>query len=193
MRINWIGYNWISKRMNRRYWKDSLTKPLFEDVLNSLDTLDKLTEFMKSITYRPDPLFGAFHWIQDPVTTVHRGSGDCDDYAWFWYHGLKAIGHEAHIYILYRKKFWINWPVHFVCVWMDESAWLHVASNTESDMIGGYSFRHTAVTLSILNGASLVQAQELAGHADPKVTMRYFHNLDRLRDSAVDLNPIRLS
>lgn len=59
--------------------------------------------------------------------------------------------------------------------------------------ISGHSFRHTAVTLSILNGATLVQAQELAGHIDPKVTMRYFHNLDRLRDSAVDLNPIKVA
>lgn len=59
--------------------------------------------------------------------------------------------------------------------------------------ISGHSFRHTAVTLSILNGATLIQAQELAGHIDPKVTMRYFHNLDKLRDSAVDLNPIKVN
>lgn len=58
--------------------------------------------------------------------------------------------------------------------------------------ISAHSLRHTAVTLSILNGASLIQAQELAGHTDPKVTLRYFHNLDRLRDNAVDMNPIQV-
>ena len=56
-----------------------------------------------------------------------------------------------------------------------------------------HSLRHTAITVSILNGATLIQAQALARHGDPKVTMRYFHNLDRLKSNAVDLNPICVS
>ncbi|MGA9347981.1 MAG: hypothetical protein WBW48_04160 [Anaerolineae bacterium] len=39
----------------------------------------------------------------------------------------------------------------------------------------------------------LVQAMELARHADPRTTKRYFHNLDKLRNHAVNLSPIGLS
>ena len=42
-------------------------------------------------------------------------------------------------------------------------------------------------------GATLVQAMELARHADPRTTKRYFHNLDKLRNHAVNLSPIGLS
>jgi integrase/recombinase XerD len=50
--------------------------------------------------------------------------------------------------------------------------------------ITAHSLRHTAVTLSIKNGASIVQAQAMARHADPKTTMIYFHNEDRLKCGA---------
>jgi site-specific recombinase XerD len=59
--------------------------------------------------------------------------------------------------------------------------------------ISGHSLRHTAITWPILAGASLVQAMELARHADPRTTKRYFHNLDKLREHAVNLSPIAMS
>ena len=55
--------------------------------------------------------------------------------------------------------------------------------------ISGHSLRHTAVTNAILAGASLHKAQDLAGHADPRTTSRYFHHVDRLRSAAVDVIP----
>lgn len=55
-----------------------------------------------------------------------------------------------------------------------------------------HSLRHTAVTLVILSGASILKAQEFARHSDPKTTTRYFHNLDRMKDHAVLIHPIRL-
>lgn len=55
-----------------------------------------------------------------------------------------------------------------------------------------HSLRHTAVTLVILSGASILKAQEFARHSDPKTTTRYFHNLDRMKDHGVLLNPVRL-
>lgn len=58
--------------------------------------------------------------------------------------------------------------------------------------VSGHSFRHTAITWPILAGATLVQAMELARHADPRTTKRYFHNLDKLRNHAVNLSPIGL-
>jgi integrase/recombinase XerD len=59
--------------------------------------------------------------------------------------------------------------------------------------ISGHSLRHTAITWPILAGASLVQAMELARHADPRTTKRYFHNLEKLSDHAVNLSPIVMS
>jgi site-specific recombinase XerD len=59
--------------------------------------------------------------------------------------------------------------------------------------ISGHSLRHTAITWPILAGASLVQAMELARHAAPRTTKRYFHNLDKLREHAVNLSPIEIA
>ncbi len=47
-----------------------------------------------------------------------------------------------------------------------------------------HSLRHTAISLSIQGGASLQQAQAMARHADPKTTLVYFHNLDRIQAGA---------
>lgn len=50
--------------------------------------------------------------------------------------------------------------------------------------ISAHSLRHTAISLSIQNGASLAQAQAMARHSDPKTTMVYFHNEERIRSAA---------
>jgi len=47
-----------------------------------------------------------------------------------------------------------------------------------------HSMRHTAITLAVLGGASLQQAQAMARHSDPKITLAYYHNLDRVRAGA---------
>jgi len=47
-----------------------------------------------------------------------------------------------------------------------------------------HSLRHTAITLAIKGGASLQQAQAMARHSDPRTTMIYFHNLDRIAQGA---------
>jgi integrase/recombinase XerD len=47
-----------------------------------------------------------------------------------------------------------------------------------------HSLRHTAISLSIQGGASLQQAQAMARHADPKTTLVYFHNLQRIEAGA---------
>jgi len=47
-----------------------------------------------------------------------------------------------------------------------------------------HSLRHTAISLSIKGGASLVQAQAMARHTDPKTTMVYFHNQSRIKSGA---------
>ena len=47
-----------------------------------------------------------------------------------------------------------------------------------------HSLRHTAISLSIRGGASLQQAQAMARHSDPRTTLIYFHNLDRISQGA---------
>jgi len=47
-----------------------------------------------------------------------------------------------------------------------------------------HSLRHTAITLAVAGGASLHQAQAMAGHKDPRTTQVYFHNQKRLEEAA---------
>ena len=54
----------------------------------------------------------------------------------------------------------------------------------DDSRITAHSLRHTAVSLSIKNGASLTQAQAMARHADPRTTMIYFHNHERIKSGA---------
>jgi integrase len=58
--------------------------------------------------------------------------------------------------------------------------------------IGGHSLRHTAITWPNPAGASLVQAVELARHANPRTTKRCLHNLDELGEHAVNPPPIAI-
>ena len=50
--------------------------------------------------------------------------------------------------------------------------------------ISAHSLRHTAISLSIAGGASLHEAQAMAGHKDPRTTHRYFHNQTRISKAA---------
>jgi len=47
-----------------------------------------------------------------------------------------------------------------------------------------HSLRHSAISMAIRGGASLQQAQAMARHSDPKTTMIYAHNMDRVKDGA---------
>lgn len=54
----------------------------------------------------------------------------------------------------------------------------------DSDRLTAHSLRHTAISKAIQGGASFVQTQAMARHADPKTTMVYFHNHERLNNNA---------
>lgn len=53
-----------------------------------------------------------------------------------------------------------------------------------SDRLTAHSFRHTAVTLSLLGGASLQDARAMARHQSIDTTLIYAHNLDRMSENA---------
>lgn len=61
---------------------------------------------------------------------------------------------------------------------------LYADNGIVSETITTHSTRHTAVTLSILNGANIQQAQAMARHKNVNTTMIYFHNINRLEDNA---------
>jgi len=51
--------------------------------------------------------------------------------------------------------------------------------------LSGYSphtLRHTAITLARQHGATLDSVREMAGHADPKTTLRYDHSIQRWKN-----------
>jgi site-specific recombinase XerD len=58
--------------------------------------------------------------------------------------------------------------------------------------ISTHSLRHSSITHLINGGATLIAAQDFARHANPATTQRYFHNLERLKNHAVMMQPIRV-
>ena len=53
-----------------------------------------------------------------------------------------------------------------------------------SPAITAHSLRHTAITLALMGGATVQEAQGLARHRDISTTMIYAHNLDRMSGKA---------
>lgn len=58
--------------------------------------------------------------------------------------------------------------------------------------VSTHSLRHSSITHLINGGATLIAAQEFARHSNPSTTQRYFHNLERLKNHAVLIQPIRV-
>ena len=54
----------------------------------------------------------------------------------------------------------------------------------DDDKLTAHSLRHTAITLAVAGGASLHQAQAMAGHKDSRTTEIYFHNQKRIEEAA---------
>jgi len=58
------------------------------------------------------------------------------------------------------------------------------AVGLDDSKLTAHSLRHTAITMAIQGGASLEQTQAMARHSDPKTTMIYYHNLNRIKAGA---------
>ena len=54
------------------------------------------------------------------------------------------------------------------------------ASGLKDRRLTAHSLRHTAVTFSLIGGATIQEAQTLARHSDINTTLIYAHNLDRI-------------
>lgn len=59
-----------------------------------------------------------------------------------------------------------------------------VAVGMDSDRLTGHSFRHTAATLNILNGASVKETQQMLGHRNINTTMIYSHAMQRAKNNS---------
>jgi site-specific recombinase XerD len=56
----------------------------------------------------------------------------------------------------------------------------------DSDKLTAHSLRHTAITLALIGGASIQQAQAMARHSNIKTTLIYAHNIERIEAPAED-------
>jgi integrase/recombinase XerC/integrase/recombinase XerD len=54
----------------------------------------------------------------------------------------------------------------------------------DSDRLTTHSLRHTAVTFSLIGGATLQEAQAMARHRNINTTMIYAHNIDRINKAS---------
>lgn len=59
-------------------------------------------------------------------------------------------------------------------------------AGVKSSKVSTHSTRHTAVTLALVSGATVQEAQALARHKSVNTTMIYAHNLDRLSAGTED-------
>jgi len=57
------------------------------------------------------------------------------------------------------------------------------AVNLDDDRLTAHSLRHTAITLSLLAGATPQEARTMARHADINTTMIYAHNINRIEQA----------
>lgn len=60
------------------------------------------------------------------------------------------------------------------------------AAGVSSSRLTAHSLRHTAVTLALVGGATVQQAQGMARHSNVNTTMIYAHNLERMEHPAED-------
>ena len=59
-----------------------------------------------------------------------------------------------------------------------------IAAGYNSDRLTAHSLRHTAATISLSNGATLRETQQLLRHSNINTTMIYSHELDRAANTA---------
>lgn len=61
------------------------------------------------------------------------------------------------------------------------------AIGINSDRISAHSMRHTSVTLALIGGATIQEAQQHARHKDINTTMIYAHNLDKAANTCAQV------
>lgn len=59
-----------------------------------------------------------------------------------------------------------------------------INAGLNSDRLTAHSFRHTAGTLALINGAELTQVQQLLRHTNINTTMIYLHSIDRAKNNS---------
>ncbi|MBQ6738435.1 MAG: tyrosine-type recombinase/integrase [Synergistaceae bacterium] len=62
-----------------------------------------------------------------------------------------------------------------------KNAMIHAGFN--SNRLTAHSLRHTAITLALLNGATLQEVKEFARHENISTTLLYSHNIDRVKSN----------
>lgn len=97
----------------------------FDEVVSELNTPDKVFKWMNThIKYQADQSYT--DEFREAAVTFSLGHGDCDDYAKFADHVLKAHGYESEIVNVFT-----NSKGHSVCAWKDaEGRYNHLSNNS---------------------------------------------------------------
>ena len=121
-----------------------------------------------------------------------KGHDEKDEYVKLTYETLKAIND----YLGTRKDVKPNDPLFISFSDRSNGSRLKTRSirdivkrifrnvGLNSDRLTTHSLRHSAITFSLLGGATIQEAQQLARHTNINTTMIYAHNLNRLENKA---------
>jgi len=193
------------ERVNNDFTKDSLTLDQVKDIYQSIDTstiegarANAMFRLLVGTGLRECEIVRAD--IQDITTkgdknvlmVMGKGETEKNKYVILYPSVMRALQD----YFKFRKNVKPNEPLFTSCSDRNNNErlttrtvqrivkGLYAANGIVSDRITTHSTRHTAITLSILNGADVQQAQAMARHKDINTTMIYFHNLNRLESNA---------
>ena len=121
-----------------------------------------------------------------------KGRDDKDEYVKLTYETLKALNEylitrdnkedKQPLFISYSNKTYGQRLKTRSIRYIIKEAFKNIG--IDSDKITAHSLRHTAITLSLIGGATIQEAQQLARHTNINTTMIYAHNLNRLDNKA---------
>ncbi len=101
--------NYTAYRTNEFFFfrKPERSVSKFEELLNQLDTPEKINEFCQKQKYTSDKLDGhkGADFMESPLEFYLSGRGDCEDYANFADYALKKHGYESCMLVVNTLEF----------------------------------------------------------------------------------------
>lgn len=192
-------------KQKRNYSKDPLTIDQAKDLLNSIDRTTNegkrnyalihllLTTGLRTIEIERANIEDIRNVANNSVLYVMgKGRESKDEYVKLTYETLKAINE----YLLTRDIKTDKEPLFTSLSDRSNGQRLKTRSirdiikkafkniGINSDKITTHSLRHTAITLTLIGGSTIQEAQQLARHSNINTTMIYAHNLKRIESNA---------
>ncbi len=192
-------------KQKRSYTKDPLTLEQAKELLNSIDRTTKegkrnyalihllLTTGLRTIEIERANVSDIRNIGNTSVLYIMgKGRQDKDDYVKLTYETLRAINE----YLATRTIKSNDEPLFTSLSDRSNGKRLKTRSirdiikktylkiGINSDTITTHSLRHTAITLTLIGGSTIQEAQQLARHSNINTTMIYAHNLKKIESRA---------